>query len=1715
MLDSKILVRTLCCRLLSVRLNQKVVDDISVVGFVLTLDVGFEKVNDLLVISISGVEENSQDRREIFSPSLISFSTSSSLKTDLTYIPVLPGSYRVNVGLSGPSSSNYKVVFPDGDVLTVKGVEEALSPPLIQRSEFSSDGSKVKVIFTSPTNRGGVVNILPCGVLFPPIFSSQCVWTSDSSLEISPIGSYLPLNVEDVLRIKEGVLKARCTSVLDPSCSSWRSNDPQNSTISAPSRVITPMVTLWIASEIGSCDDLIVDLSSSSGSGGRLWKSVSFLVRGSDPNLHLIQEFLFTNVSINPPSVRTPFLIPNRLLSPGYAYSLEVKLCNFLNSCGSTVKSFVMSSSPGVPVVFLNSQNKMSIFRNATLFISGDGYTSNCEGSKSRSYLSYSWTLFENGVLQSSPELQSESVNSREFMLPSYRLVVGSLYSVKLTVRHLKSLKDSSSSVGVLVSSGDLICVSVGSDRIGLRLDGSVLLDLSGSYDSNLHPRDSIDSNSELHFELNCFRISPSYLEDCHSLNFTQLTSSHSQVAVAVNSSSSSVSVSAGHVFKIVMTGRLSSSGADDNRRCQKVIELSILDPLSPLLTLEALSGSKINPSSKLKILASVSMVSSGNLSWTVNDDSIDLSVASLSPIFRSLPSSLSNSPYVLSLVVAGNSLPQQSSFTFTLTCSLVNGYSSSSSVTIATNSPPFGGVLEVNPPQGVMLETLFSMFALGWVDEDLPLSYQFGYLSLSSSLTESYSNMIILRSKIELSSTATLLPSGSRSSSSLIPNSYSNLSCAVLVFDELDSPSSSLYNVAIKEVEMSVDDLRTFLLAGINTSNLTSNPEDLKNTLSSTSTLLNRVDCSNAPDCDSLNRKQCSWIIGTCGACLSGFVGLLGPSNTFCFSSNYVHHRALTSVMSSSSPICESDANCSDFGLFLECNPQTNLCQSIQQSCPNSCSGHGRCAFVSKYDPAVSVLECGLLDLDCVPHCVCDEGYVGSSCSLVGEEMSKEMDLRQLLVESLGDLMSSENPLRTNVKSWVNTLSSIASDPLSLGDESKNSMTSLVIDILHISREAGVSSEELAEVGLDQVIEMCVSGFSSSSFQSDEQTLLLSSLLRAYGDFVTSDMSEAQNPVSSTTPSFRSSSFYLSLSSFLNSSVSLSIPETQLESVINTNSFVRSQQQSIELTSGIQYPLQISISETLTHPSLNQTIVPDTVNITESPLSVPVFVSFKSNPCVRNDAGSGDCLMKVILSNKLKPIYAPNSYAPNSGSILTNDIPPLSSPQPSSETNHTYFTVDCVERLVEDHLFVCPSNDVITISCNGSVSGRFHRYCPVHSTEVRCQTTVHTLSQDISCELSEHNESMTICQCNLSNVEVIGDDSPVSFSIMSMEKSVSKEFISTWESASKLSSGKVLDSWVVLLTVGGLGVSFMLFIFGGIQYDSYEKRILLFGRGEMHQSTCDQPVKKSTWFFVGVSPSDAPVPSISANAHNPSDGVVANDDLKLIDDSLPSIFKSDSLWCKFKEEMRVYHRWLGIVFYYSPEFPRAMRVLSLFSSIVIMLFIQSMTYNIADPDDGSCEACEDESCCLSLKSTLNSNEYRCYWERSYSVEEGGSCLFREIGEDMTRMFIVALISTIVSTPLALSIQYMIANVLSKEALYLGEAERERQQSYLKRIQKLLSSRKTLMPGSQVATTTPDLTESSGRCLQEDLNNFLKELSEYYKWMLVEKTNEVEEFRGG
>jgi hypothetical protein len=278
-------------------------------------------------------------------------------------------------------------------------------------------------------------------------------------------------------------------------------------------------------------------------------------------------------------------------------------------------------------------------------------------------------------------------------------------------------------------------------------------LDWSRSYDeTDFSPDTGTDSGSSgLSFAWSCFRESQSYLENCEGLLVFSL-GSPSRLSISVNSSSFVLgSISVGDMLKVSLTGRSVSS--EDDRACERTFNIAIVDDLSPVVSVSVLGGllssssasSSAVVSSKLKIRATLDMKSAGLSTWSVNDESIVLSSQSLSPLSRQLPASPFGSPNVMSLVLIGNSLPPQATFIFTLTCTLDSGYSSSSHVTVTTNSPPFGGVLVVSPRKGSMLETMFSLFSSGWVGEDLPLSMQFGYLTSSTGVSIEAASVIHL----------------------------------------------------------------------------------------------------------------------------------------------------------------------------------------------------------------------------------------------------------------------------------------------------------------------------------------------------------------------------------------------------------------------------------------------------------------------------------------------------------------------------------------------------------------------------------------------------------------------------------------------------------------------------------------------------------------------------------------------------------------------------------------------------------------------------------------------------------------------------------------------------------------------------------------------------------------------------------------------------------
>jgi len=66
-------------------------------------------------------------------------------------------------------------------------------------------------------------------------------------------------------------------------------------------------------------------------------------------------------------------------------------------------------------------------------------------------------------------------------------------------------------------------------------------------------------------------------------------------------------------------------------------------------------------------------------------------------------------------------------SYTFTLTATArSNGAQATASTTVVMNRAPFGGTISVTPAAGVARTTVFTLDALGWTDEDLPLTYSY-----------------------------------------------------------------------------------------------------------------------------------------------------------------------------------------------------------------------------------------------------------------------------------------------------------------------------------------------------------------------------------------------------------------------------------------------------------------------------------------------------------------------------------------------------------------------------------------------------------------------------------------------------------------------------------------------------------------------------------------------------------------------------------------------------------------------------------------------------------------------------------------------------------------------------------------------------------------------------------------------------------------------------
>ena len=201
--------------------------------------------------------------------------------------------------------------------------------------------------------------------------------------------------------------------------------------------------------------------------------------------------------------------------------------------------------------------------------------------------------------------------------------------------------------------------------------------------------------------------------------------------------------------------------------------------------------------------------------------------------------------------VLSANTLPENSITTFQLFCK-----NASTSIVVVTNGPPQPGLFTISPSQGVELDTSFLFSASLWSDEDIPISYSYGFYATNTSTT-----VATIKARSESSFTYSNLPAGSEESDFQIRG-------LLLVYDSLSASTTAMKWVKVTRfVAADTGALMGAINAKLNTAMLSSNPEDTLNFLSVASAVINFVNCSNASPlfCIKLHRYETITLINTC----------------------------------------------------------------------------------------------------------------------------------------------------------------------------------------------------------------------------------------------------------------------------------------------------------------------------------------------------------------------------------------------------------------------------------------------------------------------------------------------------------------------------------------------------------------------------------------------------------------------------------------------------------------------------------------------------------------------------------------------------------------------------------------------------------------------------------------------------------------------------------
>ena len=782
--------------------------------------------------------------------------------------------------------------------------------------------------------------------------------------------------------------------------------------------------------------------------------------------------------------------------------------------------------------------------------------------------------------------------------------------------------------------------------------------------------------------------------------------------------------------------------------------------------------------------------------------------------------------------------------------------------------------------------------------------------------------------------------------------------------------------------------------------------------------------------------RKECYRTKNTCGECISDlYAGDEGDSNNACIPIS-------TTMRSTINGTCLSVSDCDAFQQCLH-----GSCVSISKPCTANCSyPQGTCMHVNK-DTGEPVTHCYVGSSDCVAVCDCLEEYIGSdTCSLNSTEILERRALRSQVLDGIKQLVALENADQQTVEGWIGSIVTAAQVSDELSADGINTLLSTVQSVLTSATQVGMSVDQVYTV-LQSVDNSLAANVKSTirrrrlqsrlhlQTNTDNSTSVwrllstdieeINALKQAedtitqFNEFTSNTLLPGQDPVTIVLPQFRLLVQSLSL---------LNIATTTSNNNNNNNN---------EKTTNITIAAPKSNLEKLQNSPVNSISIPINSNGNPDQLSLNIaLTSIRSELFNRELSRTGaNQLFSNPLTIELSDIYCTEPYCRME---LVLQTPNTLSSYNNINTIQENFTTICNINDYSKYQYICSDNTILSVSCDGIVSVITSR-CPSTTYIPVCNALTGFNISTTDCYLIEQTGTNITCSCPMSTINTTkrklqsntedsqdpdttttDSNSEVSVSYVAMLSELKNNFIDTVVSAQNLNNNTIQKSWSALVTVGVLTITILFGLYWSYHADKNAEKI--------------QPIseiKNKVKNFM----------KIKKNTRRIREKVryKVDKDVAIAEKALPSILSSNSLYNRIKDEIKHHHKWFGIVFFYSRGFPRILRVLSLATNIIIMLFIQSLTYTLTNNDDGSCELNKTEIECISTPSPYATGESKCYWyttdSSSSSSTSSGSgteqCALVQPDSNMKVILFVAIFSALLSTPFAILVDYIIMNILA------------------------------------------------------------------------------------